>query len=607
MRFDAPTPIQSATIPYVLDGHDVLGSAQTGTGKTGAFAIPIIAKLMEEPDKMALIMTPTRELGTQVLNNIKQMIMVPNLKAALLIGGEPMPKQFAQLKQKPRIIVGTPGRINDHLDRGTLRLDRVGYVVLDETDRMLDLGFDVQIESIIDQIQQEHQTLMFSATIAPSIVRLSSQYLKNPKRVSVGSTTEAAPNIKQEMIKTSSSQKHGHLLKQLEQNAGSTIIFVKTKRDTERLSDRLKESGFLSEALHGDLKQTKRDRVVRSFRAQKFDVLVATDVAARGLDVPHIALVVNYDLPQVPEDYIHRIGRTARAGASGRAVNLVTSEDGAKWRAITRLMDPKSKQSKSDEDFMPLPARRKGRLQKDSWKKGWKSEKEDLPFKKERKSRDGRQDGTYDADFSDWRSSKPKKEGNNGFQRDRKFSGDRDKRAGHANDDYVPFSKKKFSGDRDKRPGRANDSYSPFSRRKEEGEFRPKRSHDSSFSNERSSFRKRQDVNDSRQKRDNEKAPFERRGGSSFKTGSRFKDDRGERRGVSHSKSRGSADRGSSWLDNIFENDQGSQKSSGRHFKKERPQEAGYERTSNFENPSKKKTKVVKKQKRKVNQLSFDN
>ncbi|MGN6670034.1 MAG: DEAD/DEAH box helicase [Candidatus Nucleicultricaceae bacterium] len=581
MRFDAPTPIQSATIPHVLDGHDVLGSAQTGTGKTGAFAIPIIAKLMEEPDKMALIMTPTRELGTQVLNNIKQMIAVPNLKTALLIGGEPMPKQFAQLRQKPRIIVGTPGRINDHLDRGTLRLDRVGYVVLDETDRMLDLGFDVQIESIIEQIQEEHQTLMFSATIAPNIVRLSSQYLKNPKRVSVGSTTAAAPNIQQEMIKTSSSQKHGHLLKQLEQNAGSTIIFVKTKRDTERLADRLKESGFLSEALHGDLKQTKRDRVVRSFRAQKFDVLVATDVAARGLDVPHIALVVNYDLPQVPEDYIHRIGRTARAGASGRAVNLVTSEDGAKWRAITRLMDPKSKPSE-DVDFAPRPARRKERLQKDSWKKGWKSEKASMPFNKERKSRDGRRDNTYEADFGDWRANTKRE--NQSSHRDR-F------------DDARPSFGRKQEGGRGR--DRFDEARPSFGRKQEGGRGRDR------FDDARPSFERKQEGGKGRDRFDDARPSFERKG-SNFKSASRFKDDQGSRRGASHAKGQASSDRGSSWLDTIFENDQGTSNTSGKRFKKEQSRSVSKARTGGVEAASKKKTKTVKKQKRKVNQLNFE-
>lgn len=343
MNFVTPTPIQQASIPLALAGRDILGSAQTGTGKTGAFGIPLIAKLLDNPQASALIMTPTRELATQVMANLKQMIPESSIRTALLIGGEPMPKQFRQLQARPRLVVGTPGRINDHLIRKTVRFNHTNFVVLDETDRMLDMGFGIQIDKIIAQIPKERQTMLFSATLPAGIVKLAAKYLNNPERVSVGSVTTAAPNIQQELIKVQDAEKYPALLSQLKGHDGTTIIFVKTKHGTERLAEKLSKIGIKSDAIHGDLRQRRRDKVIQDYRDKRFQVLVATDLAARGLDVPHIELVVNYDLPQCPEDYIHRIGRTARAGASGKAVNLLTPADGSKWRAIHRLMNPGEK------------------------------------------------------------------------------------------------------------------------------------------------------------------------------------------------------------------------------------------------------------------------
>ncbi|HUY67734.1 MAG TPA: DEAD/DEAH box helicase [Alphaproteobacteria bacterium] len=340
MRFQQPTPIQAKAIPFALEGRDILGSAQTGTGKTGAFGIPLIAKLMEHPGASALVMTPTRELAAQVMAAMQQLIPVPDIKTALLIGGEPMPRQLRQLQARPRLMVGTPGRINDHLQRGSVKLGNTRFLVLDETDRMLDMGFGVQIDRILAYMPKERQTMLFSATLPQGIVRLTGKYLKNPERVSVGSTIAAAPNIRQELVQTSDAEKGAHLLKALVDAKGSVIIFVKTKYGTEKLADRLVKKNYRAEAIHGDLRQSRRDRVIQGFRDKKFQVLVATDVAARGLDVPHIETVINYDLPQCPEDYIHRIGRTARVGASGKAISFVTPNDNAKWRAIYRLMNP---------------------------------------------------------------------------------------------------------------------------------------------------------------------------------------------------------------------------------------------------------------------------
>ena len=355
MQFMTPTPIQEQTIPLAMAGQDVLGSAQTGTGKTGAFGIPLIAKLMENRDAAALVMTPTRELATQVLAALQQMIPVPDIRTALLIGGESMPRQLRQLQQNPRLIVGTPGRINDHLERKSLKLSNVRFLVLDETDRMLDMGFGVQIEKIVKFMPAERQTLLFSATLPANIVKLSSKYTKNAARVAVGSVRAPVTKIQQELVHTSDGEKYGHLLQQLEQRKGSVLIFVKTKYGTEKLAAKLNKASHASDAIHGDLQQRRRDRVIQGFRDKQYRILVATDIAARGLDIPHIEHVINYDLPQCPEDYIHRIGRTARAGAEGAAVNLITSADNAKWKAIHHLLH-----GKEDAQGNPAPKGKSG-------------------------------------------------------------------------------------------------------------------------------------------------------------------------------------------------------------------------------------------------------
>lgn len=344
MNFATPTPIQAQTIPLALEGKDVLGSAQTGTGKTAAFGIPLVSYLLNNQDGSALVLTPTRELALQVLQSLHQILgRRSNINTTLLIGGDSILKQLRQLKSRPRLIVGTPGRVNDHLLRGTLRLDNARFLVLDETDRMLDMGFSIQIQKIIKHMPTQRQTLMFSATMAHNIVKMAESYQKNPVRVSVGSTTAPIEKIKQELIRTSESEKYQVLTEQLELKKGTCIVFVKTKWGADKLSDRLRDAGHRADAIHGDLRQKRRDQVIRDFRDGRIRILVATDIAARGLDIPHIECVVNFDLPQCPEDYIHRIGRTGRAGNEGTAINLVTNQDGMKWRNICRLINPNEK------------------------------------------------------------------------------------------------------------------------------------------------------------------------------------------------------------------------------------------------------------------------
>ena len=281
MKFTKPTPIQSMAIPVALEGKDILGTAQTGTGKTLAFSIPLINKLILDKNAMALVMCPTRELATQVMAAIKSIISDKiNIKTALLIGGEAMQKQLRQLGNRSRIIVGTPGRINDHLKRKSLNLAATRYLVLDETDRMLDMGFTPQIELILKFVPKDHQTLLFSATLPQNIVRISERYLSKPERISTGSTSVPIAKIKQETFQVFKENKYDELVNQFIARKGSILVFVKTKRSADKIVKRLKEEGHSADAIHGDLRQSKRDRVINSFRKGLKRILIATDVAA---------------------------------------------------------------------------------------------------------------------------------------------------------------------------------------------------------------------------------------------------------------------------------------------------------------------------------------
>ena len=353
--FKIPTPIQSKSIPISLTGKDILGTAQTGTGKTLAFTIPMINKLILDKNAMALIVCPTRELAAQVMQTVLKLnIREIGIGNALLIGGESMQKQLKKLKKRARIIVGTPGRINDHLKRQSLDLSKVSYLVLDETDRMLDMGFTPQIELILKFIPKEHQTLLFSATLPNNILRISEKYLNNPERIAVGSLSSPIEKIKQETFQVTQDKKYHELINQLVERSGSILVFVKTKHGADKIVKRLKYDGHSADAIHGNLRQSKRDRVITGFRNGKSRILVATDVAARGLDIPLIQHVINYDLPQVPEDYIHRIGRTGRAGKEGSALTFLTPSDRSMWNSISKLIDPNFKplqSSKSKKNF----------------------------------------------------------------------------------------------------------------------------------------------------------------------------------------------------------------------------------------------------------------
>ncbi len=353
-----PTPVQVQAIPHALNGKDILASAQTGTGKTFAFGIPLVTRLLNNSRGTALILLPTRELAAQVLKELDKLIGSSKIRTALLIGGEDMRRQFRQLQANPRLIVGTPGRINDHLERGSLKLHDTDFLVLDEVDRMLDLGFGVQLDEIKRYlISPNRQTLMFSATLPANIQKLSAKYLTDPIRITIGSSRAPAENVEQENVRLQDSEKYPRLLEELEKREGSIIIFVKTKRGADNMSEKLRRKGHKTDALHGDLRQSRRNSVIDGFRKKKFRILIATDVAARGLDVPHIEHVINYDLPQCPEDYIHRVGRTARAGAKGYALNFVGQADGIKFRAIQRLLNPNEKLEDAPREQKRKPKR----------------------------------------------------------------------------------------------------------------------------------------------------------------------------------------------------------------------------------------------------------
>lgn len=338
LQFFSPTPIQTKAIPLVLDGKDVVGLAQTGTGKTGAFAIPLIERLLREPHSSCLVLAPTRELAMQIHAFVKGLLgKNTQLRAALLIGGASMHMQNVELRRHPRMLIATPGRLVDHLRSHAQLLRRTNMLVLDEADRMLDMGFLPQLKVVLRALPQQRQTLMFSATFAPEVKTLSAQFLRQPVEVSVGEVSRPVQRIEQQIIQTTQKDKNEILLDELNARQGSILVFTRTKLRTDRLAKYLLSYGYEVARIHGDRTLAQRRNAIEGFRGGQFRILVATDIAARGLDIADIAHVINYDLPQVAEDYVHRIGRTARNGKGGRALCLLTPEDRQLWRAISKI------------------------------------------------------------------------------------------------------------------------------------------------------------------------------------------------------------------------------------------------------------------------------
>lgn len=329
MGFEETTPIQEQTIPVVMSGRDIIGQAQTGTGKTAAFGIPLLESMTaEDKDIKGLIVTPTRELAVQVAEEINRIGQFKGVRALPIYGGQDFARQIRALKNRPQIIVGTPGRLMDHMRRKTIRLGQVAMVVLDEADEMLNMGFIEDIETILKEVPAERQTLLFSATMPKPVQKLAESFMKNPEFISVKSKEITLPNIKQHYIEVQDKQKFDVLCRLLDiQSPDLAIVFCRTKRRVDEIFEALNKRGYSAEAIHGDLTQTKRDSVLRRFKEGITEILVATDVAARGIDVSGVTHVYNFDIPQDPEGYVHRIGRTGRAGKSGLATTFVTPRE----------------------------------------------------------------------------------------------------------------------------------------------------------------------------------------------------------------------------------------------------------------------------------------
>jgi ATP-dependent RNA helicase DeaD len=325
-----PTPIQEKVIPLALEGRDVIAQAQTGSGKTFAFVLPILENLNPDSENVqALIVTPTRELAIQITDEIKKLIPVVAGGGVLAVyGGQDVGRQLNRLKKNPPIVVGTPGRLLDHINRGTIDLSQISSLVLDEADQMLHIGFLHEVEDIINETPSNRQTCVFSATMPPEIQKLAGSYMKKPEYIQVEKKQGPAQNVKQTAIYTTDRAKQDTLIQLIETHRPFlAVIFCRTKRRVSKLFDGLKAYGFSCDELHGDLSQAKREQVMKRFREAEIQLLIATDVAARGLDVEGVTHVFNYDIPEDSESYVHRIGRTGRAGTKGLAITLYSSKD----------------------------------------------------------------------------------------------------------------------------------------------------------------------------------------------------------------------------------------------------------------------------------------
>ncbi len=343
--YTTPTPIQAQAIPLVLSGEDVLGGAQTGTGKTAAFGLPLLQHLSKNmgvrgPRKpRALILVPTRELAVQVSDNLKTYARHLRINVTTLYGGAGMQPQINNLQRGVDVLVACPGRLLDHLERGTAKLDAIEMLVLDEADRMLDMGFLPAIKRVLARVPAQRQTLLFSATFEARIKALALEFMRNPKQVQVAAQATIASTIKHRVHPVDASRKRDLLINILAaRHSERVLVFGKTKHGCDRLCRQLEEAGLPSVAIHGNKSQAARQNALNQFKSGRMRILVATDVAARGLDIPDLPLVINHDLPMVAEDYVHRIGRTGRNGASGEALSLVAPDEAPLLRQIQRML-----------------------------------------------------------------------------------------------------------------------------------------------------------------------------------------------------------------------------------------------------------------------------
>ena len=350
-QFTTPTPVQEMAIPHALEGKDVLATAQTGTGKTLAFLLPMMERLIAKhvPGVRALILVPTRELAMQVRAQYDALRHGKLPRTALVIGGMAERPQLEAVRKGAGVIVATPGRLEDYLKRRLVDLSKVEMLVLDEADRMLDMGFLPAIRRIVGVLPKQRQTLCFSATLEASVAGLVNDYMRSPVRVALGSTTKPVESVELQAFEVSAAEKSDMLRRLLYDEKGQTLIFARTKRGTERLAKNLIRDGFSAAMIHGDRTQSQRVNALNGFDQGKYKVLVATDVASRGIHVDNVAHVINYDLPDLAEDFIHRVGRTGRAGSKGRASTLVSGAEIGELRAIERTLKLKIARKRIDD------------------------------------------------------------------------------------------------------------------------------------------------------------------------------------------------------------------------------------------------------------------
>lgn len=342
--YKEPTPIQVKTIPYIMQGKDVIGQSQTGTGKTASFGLPLIESIDVGLNKVqAIILCPTRELATQVTGELRKFTKYKEgVKVLAVYGGESIERQIKGLKQGVKIVVGTPGRVMDHMRRKTLKLDNVKMCVLDEADEMLNMGFEEDIETILKEVPSKRQTVLFSATMNKRILGITKKYLKEPKNVKIKAKELTVDRIEQISLEVKQAMKDDTVMRLIDlNNPTKAVVFCNTKRKVDDLIEKLKSNGYKAESLHGDIKQAQRDRIMKRFKTGEFQILVATDVVARGIDVDELELVINYDIPQEEEYYVHRIGRTGRNGNIGKAYTFVVGKEKSKIYSIQKYANTK--------------------------------------------------------------------------------------------------------------------------------------------------------------------------------------------------------------------------------------------------------------------------
>ena len=337
LKFINPTEIQSAVIPVALLGCDLMACAETGSGKTAAYGIPIVLQLLKNLEKQALILAPTRELVHQIAEVFRKLTEHCNyIRVTSIVGGTDIRKQLKVLKKKPRIIVATPGRLMDHIRRKSFTIDSIKILVLDEGDRMLDMGFAPQLDEILKYLPKARQTSLYTATLPKKVRSLAEKYLTNPRQIDVGQASQPVSAIQQSVIQVSVQDKNERIISELTEREGSVIVFSRTKYRTDILAKRLLKKGFTVDTIHSGRTQGQRSRALENFKKGVSRILCATDIAARGIDIPYVAHIVNFDLPVMEEDYVHRIGRTARNGATGEAVSFVTPEDHENWKFLVQ-------------------------------------------------------------------------------------------------------------------------------------------------------------------------------------------------------------------------------------------------------------------------------